>query len=61
MFLLFPKINAYGVTLQKASPPCFCLLHAFNETTINTKLGANLKICSLAKNRVILQFYKTEA
>ncbi len=48
MFLLFPKINAYGGDASESVTPMFFakLLHAFNETTINTKLGANLKICS---------------
>ena len=48
MFLLFPKINAYGGdALESVTPMFFAkLLHVFNETTINTKLGANLKICA---------------
>ena len=47
MFLLFPKINAYGGDASESVTPMFFakLLHAFNETT-NTKLGANLQICS---------------
>lgn len=48
MFLLFPKINAYGGDASESVTPMFFakLLHAFNETTINTKLGAKLQICS---------------